>query len=176
MNHTRASLQLLTALCFSGGVEPARPPRKKSAKNDDEGGDGAAEGGVSAPKPGGKKRGRPPKTAYMAGAGGVPHFAPNMAALAHGAVGAAAHGSLVGSRVEGIVDGAFDVGYFLTVRISGTNQVPTSSAIHAHTRPVRAVLRLALTVQHLRAIVFRPELCVGGQVRRRRWLRCAARG
>jgi hypothetical protein len=140
-----------TALLRAGGVEPAKPARKRPVKADEEAveGDGAGgaggAGGAALPK---KKRGRPPKTASMAGAGGYPNFVPNAdafnAAAAAGALGpngtppaagaqpsgGAAAGvlpTIVGSRVEGVVDAAFDVGYFLTVRIAGA---PQARALH----------------------------------------------
>lgn len=93
----------------------------------EEGGEGGGAEGGAAPKPGAKKRGRPPKTAYMAGAGAVPNFPPNAATFNAGG-GGPAHGTVLGSRVEGVVDGSFDLGYFLTVRIAGTNQASTRHA------------------------------------------------
>jgi hypothetical protein len=161
-----------------GGVEPAKPPRKKSVKPEaeegGEGGGGGAEGGA-APKPGAKKRGRPPKTAYMAGAGAVPSFPPNAAAFNAGG-GGPAHATVLGSRVEGVVDGTFDLGYFLTVRVAGTNQARAPGHAMRTARSGWADMRLLLPcLQLMRAIIFRPELCAGGQVRRCA-LRSACRG
>ena len=149
-------------LLCAGGVEPAKPPRKKSVKAEaEEGGEAAVTDSVAAaPKPGSKKRGRPPTTAYMAGAGGVPNFPPNAAAL-NGAGAAGAAGSLVGSRVEGIVDGTFDLGYFLTVRINGTNQARERRAATPH-----SLLRCPDTRGALRAAFARARLPPGALRRR----------
>lgn len=141
---------------------------KPEAEEGGEGGGGGAEGGA-APKPGAKKRGRPPKTAYMAGAGAVPSFPPNAAAFNAGG-GGPAHATVLGSRVEGVVDGTFDLGYFLTVRVAGTNQARAPGHAMRTARSGWADMRLLLPcLQLMRAIIFRPELCAGGQVRR-----CAA--
>jgi hypothetical protein len=181
-----------------GGIEPAKPARKRPVKAEEESLDGEGEGGAGGasgsqlPK---KKRGRPPKSALLPQSGGFPHFAPNTdafnaaaaalgpngtppSASAQAAAAAAAGGmpSIVGSRVEGIVDAAFDVGYFLTIRIAGAPQARLTCASHMthrcmlpHCTSADVTLR-ACAWQLVRAIVFRPDLC-GGQVRRRRYAR-----
>ena len=138
----------------------------------EEGGEGtlAPDAPAGAPKPGAKKRGRPPKTAYMAGAGGVPNLQPNVAAY-NAAVGATSTGSLVGARVDGVVDGSFDVGYFLTVRIGSSTQARLPRRALRAPRAQQADgsrCGFLSRAQLVRAIVFRPEMCVGGQVRHMR--------
>jgi hypothetical protein len=199
----RADMRTRCAALLAGGIEPAKPARKRPVKAEEESLDGEGEGGAGGasgsqlPK---KKRGRPPKSALLPQSGGFPHFAPNTdafnaaaaalgpngtppSASAQAAAVAAAGGvpSIVGSRVEGIVDAAFDVGYFLTIRIAGAPQA-RFTRIHALTHrrmlcsSLHAVADVTLRVcawQLVRAIVFRPDLC-GGQVRRRRYACCDA--
>lgn len=126
-----------------GGVPqfpiPTRPKRSKSTEQE------LGPDGLPVPR---KKRGRPPKldrtvgqnpgtsaAVYVAQPGhtvgnslegmdpsGGLHVGTQVAVTADGPASAVPPGgdNLLGKRVEGIVDGCFDVGYFLTVRVNGS--------------------------------------------------------
>lgn len=125
-----------------GGVPqfpmPSRPKRNKHSEQE------LGPDGLPVPR---KKRGRPPKldrtVGQNPGAGAAVYVAPpghavgnlegmdpsaamhvrsQLAVTADGPASAVPPGGddLLGKRVEGVVDGCFDTGYFLTVRVNGS--------------------------------------------------------